>query len=211
MKSILGWQRGWRVWAASAIVVALATGVLLWIATRNSTEGTAVTGSRDGRTTPTLTRPRDKRGDTITRENGDTTRTATTKPPPPPQPPQMLIIGTQTEIPRNRIRRPGGARAATRLSALSQCAPRVGVSVRLRWTVAVERGTEQRVALTHFADGFETGRFAVSPQLRPAASTFDWRELEAGVFYRWRLFTRHGETYTPSKIATFRGADCFAP
>ena len=209
MKSIPGRQRGWRLWAASAVVVALATGVVLWIATRNSTEGTVVTGSRDGRTTPTSTRPRDERGDTITRKV-ETTKTAATRPPPPPSQ-QTLTIGRQTEIPLNRIRRPGGARAAIRLSALSQCAPRVGVSVRLRWSVAGERGAEQRVALTHFADGFETGRFAVSPQLSPSASTFDWRKLEPGVFYRWRLFTRHGETYTPSEIASFRGADCFAP
>ena len=153
--------------------------------------------------------PPDKKGGTTTGRKGGTT-SATTTNPPPPRPPQTLSTVPQTDIPPSQIRRPGGAQAATKLSALSQCAPRVGVSVRLRWTIAIERGAEQRVALTQFADGFETVRFTVSPKLRSGASTFDWRRLESGVFYRWRVFTRHAKTYTPSKIATFRGADCLA-
>ena len=97
--------------------------------------------------------------------------------------------------------------SATGLNAAPQCDPGSEAVVHLSWSPARERGRAQKVAVTQFADGFETDRFTVSPRLAPAASRFDWRGTQANGSYRWRLLTRHG-SWVGSRISSFIAPNC---
>lgn len=122
-----------------------------------------------------------------------------------------LSTAPQTQIPRESLAPGGGGSAATDLEAASECDPDRGVIAQLSWSLASQPGDAQQVALTQFADGFETGRFSLSDKLPASAALYTWSAgLEPGITYRWEVLTRHGDVYTRSDTATFRGADCFA-
>lgn len=104
----------------------------------------------------------------------------------------------------------GGVGAATQLSSNPRCAEAgstTGVAD-LTWRPAAQPGSEQRVALTIFADGFDTGNFQVSPSLPPGAAGYTWSNTNPGGIHRWRVLTLHGDTWTPSEVASFMGATC---
>ena len=97
--------------------------------------------------------------------------------------------------------------AATELRAEPECDPAGAPVIHLRWSPARDRGRAQKVAVTQYADGFETQRFTVSPRLAPNVSRFDWIGTTANGAYRWRVLTRHG-AWVGSKISSFIGPNC---
>lgn len=106
----------------------------------------------------------------------------------------------------------GGPGAASGLAANPRCeqsGSRVGVAD-LTWVPASTPGAEQRIALTIFPEGFDTGNFQVSPPLPPTATSYTWQGTNPGGAHRWRVLTRHGGTWTPSEIQIFTGATCVA-
>ncbi len=119
---------------------------------------------------------------------------------------------TATPVLAGRIGPAGGPGAATALRANPHCeaaGTRAAVAD-LSWTAAPERGTQERVALTKFADGFESGSFETSPPLSADASGFGWRGLNPGGVQFWRVLTLHGDVWTPSAVASFTGPTCVA-
>jgi hypothetical protein len=107
---------------------------------------------------------------------------------------------------------PGGPGAATQLMAKARCeeaGSRTGVAD-LSWLPAANSGSEERVALTIFPEGFDTGNFQVSPPLAAGAASYTWPKTNPGGVHRWRVLTKHGSTWTPSEISMFSGATCVA-
>lgn len=107
---------------------------------------------------------------------------------------------------------PGGSGAATQLTAKPRCeetGSRTGVAD-LSWVPAATAGSEQRVALTIFPEGFDTGNFDVSPPLSARATSYTWPKTNPGGAHRWRVLTKHGSTWTPSQTSMFIGATCVA-
>ncbi len=111
-----------------------------------------------------------------------------------------------------RVGDAGGPGAARNLQARPRCeatGSRVGVAD-LSWAVADQRGSQQRVALTKFRDGFSTGNFEVSPSLTPGGSSFTWRGINPGGVHFWRVLTMHGDVWAPSGTETVTGPTCVA-
>jgi hypothetical protein len=105
---------------------------------------------------------------------------------------------------------PGGPRAATGLESQTGCRdddPRKGFAD-LRWVVAANPGSEQRVAVTIARDGFQTGNFQVSGPLGPNQTTLRWEQLQGQAIHYWRVLTRHGQEWVPSDTASFEGPPC---
>ena len=192
-----------RVTSVIAAVV-IAVGLIVLVNDGSDPAGDSTDAASSARTTVKPTsQPTQTSGPEETGPDDSTARaraTATTLSPNP-----------QQEIPREHLAPGGGGKAATDLSAVPSCTPERGGTARLRWSRAAERGEVQRVAVTQYADGFETQRFSLSPDLSADAEAYDWPGgLEPGIQYRWEVLTRHGDTFTRSATATFRGADCLA-
>jgi len=206
-------KRRWPL-AAAAVALAMAVIVGLWV-TSDDDGGdpeSAASTSQPSATDETLTTT------TVPPATGSTEVSTTTTPQDPTTAPQStepastqpLPTTVQTAIPRQSIGPGGGPPSATGLMARSDCDPEVGAYGQLSWAPAAEAGSEQRVAITQFADGFTTGRFTVSEPLAGDAAQLLWERLEPGVLYRWQVLTQHGDVYAGSETAMFRGADCFA-
>lgn len=104
-----------------------------------------------------------------------------------------------------------GARpAATALTASADCRRGdVGRPVAtLSWTPASPRGSEQRVAVTIYRDGFERGDFRVGQALAADQATFEWERIEGQALHHWRVLTLHPDGWQPSETATFEGPVC---
>jgi hypothetical protein len=107
---------------------------------------------------------------------------------------------------------PGGEGAATGLNAevgCSEIVPRTGIA-NLNWNAAAPSGSEQRIALTIFPDGFETGNFEVTEALPPNQSSLVWEPLEGQAIHYWRVLTLHSKGWVPSDTASFEGPTCVA-
>jgi hypothetical protein len=127
-----------------------------------------------------------------------------TQPPPMTTPPMT----TPPSVLRGIVGEPGGSGAATRLRGEPECGPGDQPVVHLSWRPARDPGRAQVLAVTAFSNGFETGNFSVSRSLRPRVSTIDWTEVDANAAYTWRVLTRHGAEWTPSKTGGFTGPSC---
>ena len=80
--------------------------------------------------------------------------------------------------------------------------------VDLKWQSASQPGAEQRIAVTIYGDGFETGRFDLSQPL-PAEQTFlEWDLLKGQAFHNWRVITWRDGTWVPSETGRFEGPTC---
>jgi len=77
----------------------------------------------------------------------------------------------------------------------------------LSWRAPAE-GAEQRVDLTFFFQGFETGDFVATPTLPPGQTAYLLLDTEPGLQYQWRVLTRTINEWVSSDAATFRGAVC---
>lgn len=148
---------------------------------------------------------------------GGTTATppqATRSPAPSPESPpgpQPQTTPTDETHPPEEIDPPAAGKAATRLGVTTGCAredPGKSTAT-FRWRPTLPPGDHQRLDLTEFLEGFETGRFKSSERLAPGVSRYTWVGLEP-FGYRWRVLTRHGKAWTSSREAAFSGPVCVA-
>lgn len=104
----------------------------------------------------------------------------------------------------------GGSGAATELDADVDCntvEPRHGLFT-LHWRPAQEPGTEQRVQVTIFRDGFAQGLYEASGPLAPDRSSFEWHRVHGRAIHLWRVLTRHESGWTASETARVTGPVC---
>lgn len=198
-------------WSLLAAAVAVAVIVGWWASRDDDTNPSSAAAT----TQPSTTEMPDTAEETTTSDGSVPTTIGSgpiTTAPPPAEPPstQPLSTTVQTAIPPQFMGPGGGAQSAAGLDVQTECDPETGVYALLSWLPATEPGTEQRVGITQFADGFSTGRFTASEPIGGDAGSLLWQRLEPGVQYRWQVFTLHGDIYTASETAMFRGADCFA-
>lgn len=104
----------------------------------------------------------------------------------------------------------GGPLAATQLQATATC--RQGqpgqAFASLSWVPAAQRGSEQRVQVTIYRDGFERGSFRVGAVLSPDRASSEWEPLEGQAIHYWRVLTLHSEGWRPSESGSFEGPTC---
>jgi len=103
-----------------------------------------------------------------------------------------------------------GPRAATNLRAGAECdldQPWKGI-VNLNWTIASLPGSEQRVIMTVYRDGFEVGRFDASDSLASDQSGMMWDRLSPGIIHFWMVLTRHEDGWVPSEQSSFEAPVC---
>jgi hypothetical protein len=94
----------------------------------------------------------------------------------------------------------GGPNAAADLKAEARCDPvELRGIARLSWGSA-ESGGEQRVDVTMFRDGFQTGRFETFGPLPANRDEVALTTGEPGISYYWRVLTETGDGWAPSKI-----------
>jgi hypothetical protein len=77
--------------------------------------------------------------------------------------------------------------------------------VKLQWTRALQRGSEQRIVVTIFLDGFQRGAFDVSHPLSSNQTSLVWDKLKGQAIHRWKVLTMQPKGWVPSKTATFEG------
>lgn len=100
--------------------------------------------------------------------------------------------------------------AATELSAEIVCDPTVrrkGLA-QLSWTPADPPGEEQRVVVTIFKEGFESGAFEESKALPADQETFLLESVHGQAIHRWRVLTVTATSENPSETALFEGPVC---
>lgn len=122
---------------------------------------------------------------------------------------QTMPTGVNHEKP---VLPPGGRRAAANLEAEVMCDEvelRKGI-VRLSWAIAENQGSEQRVAITIYRDGFETGNYEISKPLSPHQPSLEWDHLKGQAIHLWRVLTLQPEGWAPSVTARFEGLSCVA-
>jgi hypothetical protein len=106
---------------------------------------------------------------------------------------------------------PGGPGAATALVAEPDCDPLVGEGIaRLSWQPAANAGQEQRIIITIYRDGFETGNFDFSARLSPSDTSIVWDRVHGQAIHHWRVITLQSEGWVPSDTASFEGPPCVA-
>jgi hypothetical protein len=66
----------------------------------------------------------------------------------------------------------------------------------------------QLVAIAPRADGFDTGRYTVSDEFPPAASSYRVGSMEPGGVYYWRVLTRRGDEWAASPVRTVTAPIC---
>lgn len=201
-----------RLWVGGALLIALAVVALtaLW------------TGGGDGDTN--TENASDEPGDETTAPGGPSTgptgseaptsqttdepTTSTTSPPD-----TVSEVPTSQTLPDGRLLPPDeSGRAASDLKADGRCRednPRRGV-VDLRWAAATVAGVEQRVQLTIFPEGFETGRYFLSESLPPDATALVWDQPQGQAIHQWRVLTRSDDGWVPSETARFTGPMCIS-
>jgi len=114
------------------------------------------------------------------------------------------------EIAEPPILQPGGPGAASNLRASQDCDSEVlrkGIAL-LEWEIAREPGSEQKVEVTIFREGFETGNSIPSKPLPGDQTELRFDRVAGQALHRWRVLTLHGEGYVPSETARFTGPIC---
>lgn len=77
-----------------------------------------------------------------------------------------------------------------------------------RWTPADPPGQEQRIEVTIFKNGFETGDFEQSKALSPDDNVFVFESVQGQAVHRWRVVTVGAAAEVPSDTARFEGPLC---
>jgi hypothetical protein len=101
---------------------------------------------------------------------------------------------------------------ATDLQARTECSNtqlRKGIA-KLSWKIASNVGSAQRVDVTIYRDGFETGKFETIGPLPPGQSSLVWERLDPGIIHYYRVLTLHTQEWVPSETASFEGPTCVA-
>jgi hypothetical protein len=98
------------------------------------------------------------------------------------------------------ILRPGGPSAATHLKAEARCDfQKRGGTGWLSWQSADLPGSQQRLDITGFRDGFQTGNFTIVGPLAPNQSEVKLDSGEPGINYYWRVLTLTEDGWVPSE------------
>jgi hypothetical protein len=98
---------------------------------------------------------------------------------------------------------------ATDLEAEVRCEPvKSAGTARLRWKPASPSGGSQRLEMTKFRDGFENGQISIIGPLPRDQSETTFSSGEPGINYYWRVLTKTGSDWTPSKIARLPWPSC---
>jgi hypothetical protein len=98
------------------------------------------------------------------------------------------------------------------LEAKTECSRtelRKGIA-NLTWKVAATPGIVQRVDVSLYQDGFETGNFETGGSLPPSQSSLVWQRLEPGIIHYYRVLTLHTHGWVTSETASFEGPTCVA-
>jgi hypothetical protein len=109
------------------------------------------------------------------------------------------------------VLQPGGDGAAMHLRVTGvECRQSDGglAVADLRWTPAVDRGDEQRVAVTIYPGGFERGQFESSAPLSPDRAAMTWPRVHGRAFHFVRILTLHEDGWHPSATVKFEGVAC---
>ena len=104
---------------------------------------------------------------------------------------------------------PGGPGAAANLSDSSRCSEtklRTG-EVFLTWTPS-SSGVAQRVDISRFRDGFETGTYETSGPLPQSRTATAIEGPEPGIRYYWRVLTSTGGVWASSLVERFEAPTC---
>lgn len=99
---------------------------------------------------------------------------------------------------------------ATELAAQVKCSDleRFKSIAQLSWSPAENPGDEQRIDVTIFKDGFETGRYESSKALPPEESSYQFDDVKGQALHRWRVVTLTGNDTFFSETARFEGVVC---
>src|SRR5262249_23103180 len=81
--------------------------------------------------------------------------------------------------------------------------------VELSWHPAAS-GDMQRVVYTPYADGYRTGRYEVTGDLKPDTAKWTVEGLSPGSVYTWLVLTRQGTGWQPSAAARSTTPVCAA-
>lgn len=145
-----------------------------------------------------------------------TVRSSTVSPSPSPSP-NLTPSSSQSPAPSpttpslgGPVLVAGGKRAASNLESQSGCSDdELGKGfVDLKWTPATQRGQEQKLQVTIYREGFETGNFQTSEALSPGRPSYRWSRVEGQAIHYWRVLTRHSDGWIPSETAKFEGPSC---
>ena len=98
---------------------------------------------------------------------------------------------------------PGGAYAASSLVAkVRRSETHIGKAIaKLTWRAANALGSQQRIDITMYWDGFEKGNFQTIGPNPPDQSFVELDRLEPGINYYWRVLTLTPEGWVPSETA----------
>ncbi len=104
----------------------------------------------------------------------------------------------------------GPVAMATNLSAEIFCDPAISNRglAEFRWTPADPPGQEQRIEITIFKRGFETGAFEESKPVSPDDDVFVFESVQGQAVHRWRVVTVGAAGETVSETARFEGPLC---
>jgi hypothetical protein len=99
---------------------------------------------------------------------------------------------------------------ATELSAQVKCSDleRFKSLAQLSWLPATNPGDEQRIDVTIFKDGFDTGNFESSKPMPADASSYLLQDVQGQALHRWRVATISGTDVFFSETARFEGVVC---
>lgn len=117
---------------------------------------------------------------------------------------------TTSGTPAETILPVDGRRAARGLEAVPGCSetePRAETLV-LRWAIADQPGSAQRIDITIYSEAFDDGRFESSPLLAGNQTSFDWDGVSPGAVHFWRVLTLHADGWVPSEKARFTPGAC---
>ncbi|MFG2059622.1 hypothetical protein ACGFI9_36980 [Micromonospora sp. NPDC048930] len=128
-----------------------------------------------------------------------TPRPSATSGPASPAPPRAPLVTAPAS----------GPTTATGLRSRTRCGPAGSLIAiaDLTWRPAATRGA-QRVVYTPYADGYRTGRYEVTPDLRADATGTSVSQLSPGSVYTWLVLTRHDGRWQPSATASFAVPTC---
>jgi hypothetical protein len=85
--------------------------------------------------------------------------------------------------------------------------PRRGL-IALAWAPRGGKLSAQRIDVTQFHEGFETGRFDVSATLAAGVRAISLENPEPGIYYYWRVLSATPDGWVVSPVARFEAPIC---
>ena len=116
-------------------------------------------------------------------------------------------ISQAADVPKELTMPAGGTGAATNLTAnrYDDPAQPARALVKLQWTPASQHGSEQRIVVTIFSDGFQRGAFDVSSPLSSTQTSLVWDKSKGQAIHHWKVLTLQPSGWVLSQTGTFVG------